>query len=202
MRTKTKQEQFWAGSFGSEYTDRNAIDPQARRPYFEHVLKKMRNVTSICELGANRGHNLEAIKQTGANFELTGVELNEDAFAKLQQIANVSAVLSSIQDFEPDGQFDLVFVAGVLIHIDPKDLPAIYKKLAALARRYVLISEYFNPTPVEITYRGHDGVLFKRDFAGEFLDANPDFAVLDYAFQWKRLEPAWDNSTWFLLERR
>jgi len=200
MRSKTKQEQFWASSFGTEYTDRNTISPEARQPFFRSILTRLEDLSSVCELGSNRGHNLEAIKLVG-DYELTGVELNEDAHSILTRLDGIRGILSSIQDFEPAEKFDLVFVAGVLIHINPTDLPAIYSKIASISRRYVLISEYFNPEPVEIPYRGHQGVLFKRDFAGEFLDANPEFNVVDYGFQWKRLEPAWDNCCWFLLER-
>ncbi|MCA9802619.1 MAG: methyltransferase domain-containing protein [Cyanobacteria bacterium HKST-UBA02] len=201
MRSKSRQEQFWASSFGTEYTDRNTLPPEARSPFFKAILEQMKNVRTVCELGSNRGHNLEAIKLAG-KFDLTGVELNEDAHAILSKIEGVNAVLSSIQDFEPVDRFDFVFVAGVLIHINPSDLPEIYAKMASISRKYVLLSEYFNPEPVEVPYRGHQGVLFKRDFAGEFLDAHPDFQVMDYGFKWKRVEPAWDNCCWFLLERR
>jgi len=46
--------------------------------------------------------------------------------------------------------------------------------MAVIADKYVLINEYFNPTPTEIVYRGHSAKLFKRDFAGEFLDSTED----------------------------
>ena len=36
-----------------------------------------------------------------------------------------------------------------------------------LSKKYIYLSEYFNPTPIELTYRGFKGKLFKRDFAKE-----------------------------------
>ena len=152
---------------------------------------------SVCELGANRGHNLRAL-QTIRPLELSGVEINPVAFEEFKSIEGVAAYQSSILAFDPGKQFDLVFTSGVLIYIAPDDLPATYRKLAQLSRRYVLLNEYFNPTPVELSYRGHTGKLFKRDFAGEFLDTCPGFRVLRYGFLWKRMEPARDNSTWTL----
>jgi pseudaminic acid biosynthesis-associated methylase len=194
----TKNEEFWAGEFGRSYTERNQVDAQQRVPFFSDVLEP--DVQSVCELGANRGHNLRAL-QSIRRLELTGVEINPAAFEELKSIKDVAAHQSSILAFDPGRLFDFVFTSGVLIHIAPDDLPATYRKLAQLSQRYVLLNEYFNPTPVEVSYRGHAGKLFKRDFAGEFLDTCPGFQVLRYGFLWKRMEPAWDNSTWTLLCR-
>lgn len=200
-RAVTEQEQFWAGDFGHEYTDRNAVSPAHRRPFFESILRKIPTVSGICELGANRGHNLLAIQSINPQYHLTGVELNDTAYDVLASHEGIEAVHAAIQDVAPVRAYDLVFTCGVLIHINPADLPAIYRKMAALSQRYVLINEYFNPVPVEVSYRGHTGKLFKRDFGGEFLNANPNqFRLVDYGFLWQRVEPAWDNTTWWLFE--
>jgi pseudaminic acid biosynthesis-associated methylase len=203
MRAKTEQETFWQGSFGDEYTTRNATGPELRRPFFERVLERTKDVRSICELGANRGDNLAALRRIREDFALTGVEINEGAARTMRDVVTgVSSVVSSIQDFDPDQRFDLVFTCGVLIHLNPDDLPAIYGKMVLLSTRYILVNEYFNPRPVEIEYRGHSGRLFKRDFAGEMLDAHPNqLRVVDYGFLWKRIEPGWDDTTWVLMEK-
>jgi pseudaminic acid biosynthesis-associated methylase len=79
----------------------------------------------------------------------------------------------------------------------------VYDSLYKASRRYIILAEYFNPTPVEVNYRGHAGRLFKRDFAGEMLDRFPDLQVVDYGFTWKR-DPVFpqDDLTWFVLEKR
>jgi hypothetical protein len=59
--------------------------------------------------------------------------------------------------------------------------------------RYLLVSEYYSPNPLEVVYRGHSGKLFKRDFAGDLMDMYPDLSLLDYGFIWRRgrsLSPA------------
>ena len=201
FRSCTEQEAFWAGAFGDEYTERNRIAPAARVPFFREILSLAPDVRSVCEIGANTGHNLAALQNLGPTLRMTGIELNPSAFARLATVPGITAVQSSIQDYHSKKRFDLVFTCGVLIHLNPADLPEVYRKVAALARRYVLINEYFNPTPVAIEYRGHSGKLFKRDFAGAFLDTVEGFEPVRWGFLWKRMEPAWDNSNWTLMRR-
>ncbi|MFV2092611.1 MAG: pseudaminic acid biosynthesis-associated methylase [Hyphomicrobiales bacterium] len=72
----------------------------------------------------------------------------------------------------------------------------------ACSNRYLLIIEYYNPTPTEVSYRGNTERLYKRDFAGEILDRYPNLALTSYGFQYHRDTnfPA-DDSTWFLMEK-
>ena len=109
----------------------------------------------------------------------------------------------SILDFIVDYQRDFVFTSGVLIHINPDELPAVYKLLYETSKKYILINEYYNPSPVEVKYRGNESVLFKRDFAGEIMDKYPDLQLIDYGFVYHRdyVFPS-DDSTWFLLKKK
>ena len=68
--------------------------------------------------------------------------------------------------------------------------------------RYILVAEYYNPNPVSIVYRGETDRLFKRDFAGDMLDAYPDLSLADYGFAYHR-DPkfAQDDISWFLLDK-
>lgn len=108
----------------------------------------------------------------------------------------------SILDWESDDKFDLSLIKGVLIHINPDLLADVYQKLYDASAWYILIAEYYNPTPVTVKYRGHEGRLFKRDFAGEMLDKYPDLGLVDYGFVYHR-DRAFpqDDCTWFLLEK-
>ena len=76
----------------------------------------------------------------------------------------------------------MVLIKGVLIHQNPSYLNDIYLKLINSTSRYVLLAEYYNPTPVEIEYRGHRDKLFKRDFAGEILSNHKEMSLVDYGF--------------------
>lgn len=201
-REKTAQELFWAGDFGTEYTERNQVMTKQRLPFFTEIMHRMLGIQSICELGANKGHNLKTIAELSPNYQLTGVEINSAAHQEMAECARINAVNSAIQEFNANQQFDLVFTCGVLIHLNPEDLPLVYDKMFELSSRYILINEYHNPVPQEITYWGHQDKLFKRDFAGELMNRYPGkLAVVDIGFLWKRTCPSWDDTTWFLLEK-
>ena len=93
---------------------------------------------------------------------------------------------------------EFVFTIGVLIHIAPDDLLASCREMFRVSSQYVACAEYFNPTPVEIDYRGHRGVLFKRDFGAFWLDNFPELELVDYGFLWKRATGL-DDLTWWLF---
>ena len=88
-------------------------------------------------------------------------------------------------------------------HINPEQLSEVYHKLYLASKKYILIAEYYNPTPVSMPYRGHENKLFKRDFAGEMLDKFQDLFLLDYGFVYHRdnLFPQ-DDINWFLLKKK
>ena len=90
-----------------------------------------------------------------------------------------------------------------MIHIHPDQLPQAYETLYTSSRRYVVVVEYYNPTPVEVSYRGFASKLFKRDFAGDLLDRYADLRLLDYGFHYRR-DTRWpmDDLTWFLMEKQ
>ena len=78
-----------------------------------------------------------------------------------------------------------------------------YDILFRASKRYIMVCEYYNPTPVEVEYRGNKSVLFKRDFAGEMLDRYQNLQLLDYGFAYHRdAHFPQDDCTWFLMEKR
>ncbi len=206
LKYRTPQEEFWAGSFGDEYINRNTAELflASNIALFANIFRHTGKLASVIELGANIGLNLRAIHCLQPQTQLNAIEINQAACQQLaEHLPQATVFATSILEFEPSQTYEMAFIKGVLIHINPDQLPVVYDKLAALASRYVMIAEYFNPVPVTINYRGHDDRLYKRDFAGEFLDRHPEFRVVDYAFVWRR-DPMFpqDDTTWFLLERR
>lgn len=108
----------------------------------------------------------------------------------------------SILEYQPQSQHDFLLIKGVLIHINPEYLDQVYNLLYQSTSKYICVCEYYNPKPVEVTYRGHDDKLFKRDFAGEILDKFTDLNLVDYGFVYHRDNQfPQDDTTWFLLER-
>jgi spore coat polysaccharide biosynthesis protein SpsF len=201
----TEQESFWAGEFGSAYVQRNQGDDliAAKVSMFNRALSAAGPMRSCLELGANIGLNLRALKILFPGLLLHAVEINEQAVEQLSNVIPRGHIThGSILEHVCSVQFDLVLIKGVLIHINPDALPLVYQKLYESTGRYLLLAEYFSPTPVGISYRGHDDRLFKRDFCGEILDRYPDLKLLDYGFAYSR-DPKFDHddSCWFLLEK-
>lgn len=206
MSYETEQEKFWAGSFGDDYIDRNQGDAlmASNLNFFAKALANARDVRSCIEFGANIGMNLRALKLLYPSQEQFGVEINARAADELSKHIPAAHVhRDSILDFAAERTWDLALIKGVLIHIAPDALPRVYAKLFDACARYLLVAEYYNPSPVAIPYRGHADRLFKRDFAGEILDAHPQMQLLDYGFAYRR-DPNFpqDDITWFLLEKR
>ena len=109
----------------------------------------------------------------------------------------------SIINFKTNIKKDLVLIKGVLIHINPNFLNRVYQQLYNLSKKYILIGEYYNRTPVTINYRGHSEKLFKRDFAGELLDKYKDLELVDYGFRYHRDNNfPMDDIAWFLLKKK
>lgn len=203
-RLKTDQEAFWAGDFGNEYVSRNkgAQLLASNMAFFSKIIPRTTGVTSLIEFGANIGMNLQAIRGLLPDVELSAIEINHHAVAELQALESIMVYPKSILDFSPERTWDMVLIKGVLIHINPDSLPQVYDLLYRSSRRYICVAEYYNPTPVEIMYRGHSGKLFKRDFVGELLDSYPDLTLIDYGFVYHRdLNFPQDDITWFLLEK-
>ncbi|OEU41776.1 pseudaminic acid biosynthesis-associated methylase [Methanosarcina sp. Ant1] len=201
---KTEQEMFWAGEFGDEYVERNQNAKLLANNIFlfSQILKNVDSVKSVIEFGANIGLNLHAIKKLIPEVELSAIEINEKAVSILETMGDITVYNQSILDFNPDYKRDFTFTKGVLIHIDPEQLPSVYNLLYTTSKKYICISEYYNPTPVEITYRGHKNKLFKRDFAGEMLDKFSDLKLVNYGFIYHRdLNFPQDDISWFLLEK-
>jgi pseudaminic acid biosynthesis-associated methylase len=193
MTFKTEQEAFWASEFRDDYTKRNRGEAlvASNLALFARALRRAHGLNSCIEFGANVGLNLKALKLLFPGQEQHAVEINPNAATELGLV------------IPPARLWDLVLTKGVLIHINPQELPSVYDKLVAACGRYLLVCEYYNPSPVAISYRGHADRLFKRDFAGEILERHPRMQLVDYGFVYRRdCNFPQDDTTWFLLDKR
>lgn len=206
----TVQEQLWAGRFGEEYTARQNVVFADNREFFSRALglANLDTIDSVIEFGANIGGNLVALRSLLGMWRcpdlpvlrLDGVEINAKAYEALRSVTD-RAWLASVCDFEPVGKWDLALSKGLLIHIHPSNLPKAYQTLYNTSKRYILICEYFNPTPVTVEYRKETEALWKRDFGGDMLDHFPALKCLDYGFVWRRDRHPQDDLTWWLFEK-
>ena len=206
---KTEQETFWHGEQGDTFTDRIQQWNQIPRltALFAKALSKTSGVNSIIEFGASIGNNIFAIKNILPHCSFTAVEINSKGAKILKERYEKSfneeldIYVNSILEYKSDSLKDLSLIKSVLVTINPDELQNVYKKLYEATKKYILIVEYYNPTPLDIPYRD-GGMLYKRDFAGELMDKYPDVKLIDYGFVYHR-DPVFplDDYNWFLMEK-
>ena len=187
----TPQLQEWCGDFGHEYTLRNCLTPEqlgalwrknygiTRSELNRRFLKEIPSDARILEVGCNVGNQLLSLQELGYS-NLHGVDIQTYALEIGRSRApNVNFVHASsfALPFE-DKYFDLVFTAGVLIHISPKNLSAALDEIHRCAKSYIWGSEYYASQATEINYRGHDELLWKMDYAREYLARFDDLELV------------------------
>jgi len=172
----------WAGQFGREYTDRNAhtveeMELLYRRQYGitrtemnSRFLGNLDRGIRILEVGSNIGNQLLALRKAGFNH-LYGIELQSYAVQlSKRRTTGIHFVQGCAFDLPfRDGLFDLVFTAGLLIHIAPQDITRVLDELYRCAKRYIWCFEYYADTYTQVDYRGHADLLWKTDFSKLFL---------------------------------
>ena len=160
-----KTDDLWEGEFGDAYLTRNRVTWQERVPFWQSAIDYC-TPGSVLEVGCNAGWNLLAIQSVNPSIELHGVDLNASAVEEARQQgieAQVGSAVSIAGLFDA-GSMDLVFTAGVLIHIPPADLEAVMRAIIATSAKYVLAVEYHADVETEVEYRGQTGALWKRPF--------------------------------------
>ena len=148
----------------------------------------------VLEVGCNTGHNLLALESLGASVR--GVEPNHRA-RTLAQKAGLRVVDGSASELPfRNGQFDLCFTAGVLIHVGTEQLDGVLLEIHRTSCRHILAVEYHAPSERRIVYR--QGVTcVARDYEQEYLSRFPSLRLIadgeaPYPF---------NGCNWWLFER-
>lgn len=187
---ETKQLKNWRGKFGVDYTLRNSQTLEEMEELFlqefgvgasEMFGKAIRGlaVKSVLEVGCNIGNKLALLKNLGID-DLTGIEPSNFAISEgKKRYAFISFKQGTVFNLPfTNGSFDLVFTAGVLIHINPRDLSKAMNEITRVARKWIMGFEYYSTRSQRVIYRGEDELLWKRDFLSEYLKAVPGLKIL------------------------
>jgi pseudaminic acid biosynthesis-associated methylase len=188
---ETAQTMVWKGDFGRDYTDRNTFEPEALdRLYLKNYgitrteinntsLSGIPKQASFLEVGCNDGNQLLMLHRMGYS-NLSGVELQPYALEIAgRRLPGVSLKLGSALALpHQDSAFDVVFTSGVLIHISPNDLPRALEEIHRCSRQYIWALEYYASEETEISYRGHDRLLWKMDYARRYLERFSDLELV------------------------
>jgi pseudaminic acid biosynthesis-associated methylase len=184
------QRKFWTGEFGQDYVERNQTLEQVNELYekqtgvtvqsiFEDFFQPLDRSFKILELGCNVGLNFTILKNMGFR-NLTGVEINPQAISIAKQNhPDLKFVNSSIEEFNPSNDsYDVVYTAGVLIHIHPDSLGSIISKIVSLSKKFIFGFEYFSEKLTEIPYRGNTMTCWKQNFPNLYMDKHPELKIV------------------------
>lgn len=163
--------EFWKGTFGTEYTQRNRVNVEMRMPFWAQMLK-LTEARSVLEVGCNAGWNLRAMRAIDRGLDLVGVDLNRDALAEATAAGLEVHQMhgATVADVWP-AHYDLVFTAGVLIHVPTNNLGEVMRAIADASKRYVVAVEYASAVEEPVEYRGHTDRLWRRPFGALYEDA-------------------------------
>ena len=194
----TQQEALWAGDFGLNYTKRNMVDWRKRVPFWKDIMDRT-GARSVLEVGCNAGWNLTALQQAAPWCSPRGLDINTPAIAKAGA-AGLKGYVGTAKDALPNwaGDFELVFTAGVLIHVSPEDIDQMMKNIVTLSNRWVLAVEYESEAEAEVLYRGEKDMLWKRPFGRLYQDMGLRLVGPQYVVG---PDQAFDNCTVSLLEK-
>jgi pseudaminic acid biosynthesis-associated methylase len=192
----TKQEEFWNGNFGIEYTDRNKWpnDEGWDKTYRENwgltkleinnkVLKDLPKDIKILEVGCNYGMQLRGLQRMGFK-NLYGIELINYAVEESKRFfSDLNIIQGSGFDVPfKDDFFDLVCTNAVLAHISPKDHYLFMKEIYRCSKRYIMGWEFYDKDLKEINYRGNSGYTWKADFEAIYKNHFPDLELREKHF--------------------
>jgi pseudaminic acid biosynthesis-associated methylase len=190
-RKETAQLAEWQGDFGKEYTERNLFTPEqvddlwvknygiTRSELNRRFLGELPAGAKILEVGCNIANQLLLLQRQGYG-DLHGVEVQSHAIGVARSRASQIKLVQGTAFRLPykDGCFDLVFTSGVLIHIAPADLPVALDEIHRCARTYILGAEYYAPAVTEVSYRERSALLWKMDYARQYLSRFDDLTLV------------------------
>ena len=165
------EQTFWKGSGGDAYTLRSKkfknydyIDGTNRRDIIKRILNDIPRDSTVLELGCNSGNFIGFLKDMGFK-DITGVEINRLAYETCRQKhPDCNIINSSIEDFIPKKQHDLVLTSGVLIHLNQTLISTIYK-IRTTAKKWIFGNEYYSKKHIEIEWPSYCASM---DYANMF----------------------------------
>ena len=211
---KTHQIKTWSGDFGRKYTNRNIFLPKDLDKFYidtwgvsrsrmmkDFLIPVKRNIVKVLEVGCNVGNQLNCLQNLGFK-ELYGIDVQAYAVEKAKKITKgINIIKGSAFDIPfKDNYFDLVFTAGVLIHVSPDDINIALDEIYRCSKRYVCGFEYFAQDYTKINYRGKNDLLWKTDFCRLYLDRFNDLKIVkERKYKYVKSDKV---DTMFLLEKK
>lgn len=193
-----QNESLWEGTFGDKYIARNDDPFVERKPFWKKIVYDT-GIRNVLEVGCNIGHNIVQIAEwLPKKSDAWGMDINEKAIHEVHvRHPGINAVIGSGFDLPfRDGQFDMAFTAGVLIHQLPDEAELMMQEIIRVSSKYVLAVEYGWEGFEEIPYGGPAGALWKGPY-GEIYENKYGLRLVEKGFLDD--EHGFDRCTYWLL---
>jgi methyltransferase family protein len=142
MEQRKQQGQLWADQTMERiaaYWDYPNFNLRCK--WFAEKLKQF-EFASIFEVGVFSGRNLHLIQEAFPNIKIGGIDINDKAVVFAQdKLPQAQLSTCSVYDMDTSDKWDIVFTAGVLIHIPPDGIEKAIDKCLEKANRYVMHME-------------------------------------------------------------
>lgn len=200
----SEQSKAWASEFGNAYLIRNRVDWRQRIPFWQKIME-LTDARSVLEVGCNAGWNLSAIQQVAPHVKTWGVDVNHAALTEAHAAGMDVALVEGISDLPQvlaawriQRGCDLVFTAGVLIHVPDEEVEQSMKAIINASTCYVLAVEYEAAVSQEIPYRGEPKRLWKRPYGALYQSLGLSLVERGYLNR----RTGFDDCTYWLLRKQ
>lgn len=184
-------QRFWE-KFNQDFmadTWQHRIFPQ--HYWLEKTIKKLKP-KNILEVGCGFGRNLKFLIDRGvASKKLTGVDFSKNLLGKAKVFLKNDKIILKLADAKnlpfKEGEFDLVFTHGLLMHVPPKQVKRALGEIVRVSKKWLILIEETREKPGKINY-----FTFIHDYEG-----------LIKEFGLKIVEETHDvlNLVWYLLKK-
>lgn len=142
IKPKYRNEDFWQ-SFGEHYYERYAN----KKPYvikqetlLVEQLKQMQ-FNTVLEFGCGFGRMTRVLCEHYTIPRYVAFDISNHQIENAKKYCtgfDVEFMVSSIRDFQTNEKFDLVLAPEILMHIEPKDIEYVIKKMSGYATQYYI----------------------------------------------------------------
>lgn len=123
-----------------------------RRKYLAEQIVQLKP-KSVLEIGCFGGYNLRQIHKLDSAIELSGFDINSNALEyaknKLPILNTIHGSIYELDKYFHENQFDIIFTAGVLIHIpcftdkiDTTNILSIANNLKKISKQFIFHAEH------------------------------------------------------------
>lgn len=140
-----------------------------KRQFLLNELKQLKFKT-VLELGCGDGQLSSLIKNFNCN--LTGLDISKHRIESNQFLDK--KIQLDIFDFNNEKKYDLIICSHFLLHIEPRNIKQVIKKMINLSKRYIVFLE---PDP-QIDLGNWEYYNFQHDYFSVLENLNENFSFI------------------------